>query len=69
MTPERPAFYALPAGGWRDWWTLLHPPYTLWHLSHVALGAATAERIDPFLLWMILLGFFLGVGFAAHALD
>lgn len=69
MTRERPAFYALAAGGWRDWWTLLHPPYTLWHLSYVALGAATAERIDPFLLWMSLLGFFLGVGVAAHALD
>jgi hypothetical protein len=66
---ERPAFYALGGGGWRDWWTLLHPPYTLWHLSYVALGAATADRIDGFLLWMSLLGFFLGVGLAAHALD
>jgi hypothetical protein len=69
MTAERPAFYALAGGGWRDWWTLLHPPYTVWHLSYVGLGAATADRIDPFLLWMSLLGFFLGVGIAAHALD
>ena len=23
----------------RDWWVLLHPPYTLWHLSYVAIGA------------------------------
>ena len=69
MTADRPAFYALATGGWRDWWTLLHPPYTLWHLSYVALGAATADRIDPFLLWMSLLGFFLGVGIAAHSLD
>jgi hypothetical protein len=66
---QRPAFYALPTGGWRDWWTVLHPPYTLWHLSYVALGAATAPRIDGFLLGMSLLGFFLGVGIAAHALD
>jgi hypothetical protein len=66
---ERPAFYALPTGGWRDWWTLLHPPYTVWHLSYVALGAATAASIDGFLLAMSLLGFFLGVGIAAHALD
>ena len=29
----RPAFYALAPGGWRDYVTLLHPPYTLWHLS------------------------------------
>jgi hypothetical protein len=69
MEEDRPAFYALPRGGWRDWWTLLHPPYTLWHLSYVALGAATAAELDLYLLWMSLLGFFLGVGLAAHALD
>jgi hypothetical protein len=38
----RPAFYALARGGWRDYVTLLHPPYTLWHLSYVAIGAAIA---------------------------
>ena len=69
MEEDRPAFYALPRGGWRDWWTLLHPPYTLWHLSYVALGAATAPKVDLYLLGMSLLGFFLGVGLAAHALD
>jgi hypothetical protein len=69
MDEDRPAFYALPRGGWRDWWTLLHPPYTLWHLSYVALGAATAPEMDLYLLGMSLLGFFLGVGLAAHALD
>ena len=42
---ERPAFYALRAGGWRDLITLLHPPYTAWHLSYVALGAAAAPDI------------------------
>lgn len=69
MSQERPAFYALAPGGWRDWWTLLHPPYTLWHLSYVALGASTASRVDLYRLGMSLLGFFLGVGLAAHALD
>ena len=69
MSAERPAFYALAPGRWRDWWTLLHPPYTLWHLSYVVIGAATATRIDGYLLAMSLLGFFLGVGVAAHALD
>ncbi|MDQ4107545.1 MAG: hypothetical protein M3138_01905 [Actinomycetota bacterium] len=69
MGEDRPAFYALPRGGWRDWWTLLHPPYTLWHLSYVALGAATAAEVDLYLLGLSLLGFFLGVGLAAHALD
>lgn len=43
---ERPAFYALARGGWRDLVTLLHPPYTAWHLSYVALGAAAASRFD-----------------------
>jgi hypothetical protein len=67
--PGRPAFYALASGGWRDYWTLLHPPYTLWHLSYVALGAATATRVDGVRLGASLLGFFLGVGITAHALD
>jgi hypothetical protein len=69
LTESRPAFYALAPGGWRDWWTLLHPPYTLWHLSYVALGAATVAELDLYRLGMSLLGFFLGVGLAAHALD
>ena len=69
VSEDRPAFYALAPGGWRDWWTLLHPPYTLWHLSYVALGAATAAELDLYRLGMSLLGFFLGVGLAAHALD
>src|SRR2546430_13159035 len=38
----RPAFYALTGGGWRDYVTLLHAPYTIWHLSYVAIGAAPA---------------------------
>ena len=25
---QRPSYYAARPGGWRDWWTLLHPPYT-----------------------------------------
>jgi hypothetical protein len=69
VTSERPAFYALSPGGWRDWWTLLHPPYTVWHLSYVAIGAATAASLDTYLLALSLVGFFLGVGLAAHALD
>jgi hypothetical protein len=70
MSDDRPAFYALAPGGWRDWWTLLHPPYTVWHLSYVALGAATTvHELDLYRLGMSLLGFFLGLGLAAHALD
>jgi hypothetical protein len=66
---ERPAFYALRAGGWRDLVTLLHPPYTAWHLSYVAFGAAAAPELRPVRLWAALGAFFLAVGVAAHALD
>jgi len=65
----RPAFYALAPGGWRDYVTLLHPPYTLWHLSYVAIGAALAPHWRPGVLGLGLLAFFLGMGIAAHALD
>jgi hypothetical protein len=66
---DRPAFYALRGGGWRDLVTLLHPPYTSWHLSHVALGAAAATAIHLDRLLLALAAFFLAVGIAAHALD
>jgi hypothetical protein len=66
---ERPAFYALKSGGWRDYWTLLHPPYTLWHLSYVAIGASVATGVNGRWLGESLLGFFLGMGLAAHSLD
>jgi hypothetical protein len=65
----RPAFYALRAGGWRDLVTLLHPPYTAWHLSYVALGAAAAPRIHADRLGAALGAFLLAVGISAHALD
>jgi hypothetical protein len=70
-TPEdvRPAFYALRSGGWRDYATLLHPPYTLWHLSYVAVGAALAPRFHLDRLLWGLAAFFLAMGVAAHALD
>jgi hypothetical protein len=66
---ERPAFYALRPGGWRDLLTLLHPPYTAWHLSYVALGAAAAPRLYGDRLAATLLAFLLAVGVCAHALD
>jgi hypothetical protein len=68
--PERrPAFYALTPGGWHDLITILHPPYTAWHLSYVALGAAVAPEFHPVRLWAALGAFFLAVGIGAHALD
>jgi len=65
----RPAFYALRQGGWRDYVTLLHPPYTLWHLSYVAVGAALVPRMDWALLGWTTLAFALAMGVGAHALD
>ena len=66
---DRPAFYALRAGGWRDLVTLLHPPYTIWHLSFVALGAAAAPSVHANRLAAALGAFALAVGVSAHALD
>ncbi len=66
---DRPAFYALRSGGWRDLVTLLHPPYTAWHLSYVAIGAAAAPHIYANRLIAALAAFFLAVGISAHALD
>ena len=65
----RPAFYALAPGGWRDYVTLLHPPYTLWHLSYVAIGAALGPHLDVSRLLVSLAAFFLALGIGAHALD
>lgn len=69
MTTSRPAFYALAPGGWRDYVTLLHPPYTLWHLSYVAIGAGLAPHLEVERLVATLAAFFLAVGIGAHALD
>jgi hypothetical protein len=65
----RPAFYALRPGGWRDYVTLLHPPYTAWHLSYVAVGAGLAPRLDGWRLGGTFAAFFLALGIGAHALD
>jgi hypothetical protein len=66
---DSPAFYALSPGKWRDYATLLHPPYTLWHLSYVVLGAALSPTVRYDRLGATLLAFFLAVGIGAHALD
>lgn len=69
IEPARPAFYALPSGGWRDYVTLLHPPYTAWHLSYVVLGAALASDVRIDRLVGTLIAFFLALGVGVHALD
>jgi hypothetical protein len=69
VSSDRPAFYALGRGRLGDLVTLLHPPYTAWHLSYVALGAAAAPSLHLDRLLWALAAFGLAVGVAAHALD
>ena len=70
MRAERPpAFYALAGGGWRDYVTLLHLPYTAWHLAYVAIGAGLAPTIHGGRLAASLVAFGLAVGVSAHCLD
>ena len=65
----KPAFYAMRPGGWRDYVTLLHPPYTLWHLSYIPIGAAIATELNWTRLVWTLIAFLLAMGIGAHALD
>jgi len=66
---SRPAFYALAPGGWRDYVTLLHVPYTAWHLAYVAIGSALAPELHNDRLFAAVASFFLALGIGAHALD
>jgi hypothetical protein len=66
---QRPAFYALRSGGWRDLITVLHPPYTVWNLANVGFGAAAAAQIHTDRFVATLAAFFLAVGISAHTLD
>jgi hypothetical protein len=65
----RPAFYALRPGGWRDYVTLLHLPYTAWHLSYVVVGGCLVADVPWGRLGLTVLAFFLAMGIGAHALD
>jgi hypothetical protein len=68
-TDAAPAFYARQGGSAADWWTLLHPPYTAWHLSYVVIGATLVPPVDWYRLGVSGTVFFLGVGVSAHAFD
>jgi hypothetical protein len=65
----RPAWYALERGGWRDYVTLLHPPYTAWHLAYVVMGGCLAPVVAWDRLAAVVVAFALAVGVGAHALD
>ena len=67
------SFYATPAllqqERWRDWWTVLHPPYTMLNLSLVTIGACLVGPVNALRLFVTLVAFFLAVGLGAHSLD
>jgi hypothetical protein len=69
VNDRRPAFYAPTGSRWGDFVSLLHIPYTLWHLSYVPIGAALAPNVDWRILTGTLVAFFFGLGIGAHALD
>jgi len=68
-----PAYYAQPKflsrHSLREWWTVLHPPYTLLHLSLVTVGACLKGPVSAPRLLATLAAFFLAVGVGAHCLD
>jgi hypothetical protein len=59
----------LRPGGRRDYVTLLHPPYTAWHLAYVVVGGCLAAEVSWSRLGLTVLAFFLAMGIGAHALD
>lgn len=65
----RPAWYAPKPGKWRDWLSVLHLPYTAWHLSYVLIGASLAPVLSTSRLVATLIAFALAVGIAAHGFD
>ncbi|MHB1969943.1 MAG: hypothetical protein ACYCPK_06920 [Acidimicrobiales bacterium] len=68
-----PAFYATPrflrSRYAREWWTVLHPPYTALHLSLVTIGACLSAPTNAVTLVATLVAFLLAVGVGAHSLD
>jgi hypothetical protein len=69
VSDHRPAFYAPTGSVTGDVVSLLHVPYTLWHLSYVPIGAALAPTLDWLVLGGTIAAFAIGLGVGAHALD
>jgi hypothetical protein len=66
---DRRSFYARGGSMWNDLTSLLHLPYTVWHLSYVAIGAGLAAELDVVRLIGTLSAFAFGLGISAHAFD
>lgn len=65
----RPAFYARTGSTGAELVTLLHLPYTIWHLAYVVVGAALAPDPDLVVVGGTVVAFFAGLGVGAHAFD
>jgi hypothetical protein len=65
----RRAFYSLRPGGWRDYVTMLHLPYTAWNLSYVVIGGCLATVVSWDRLGLTVAAFFLALGIGAHTFD
>jgi hypothetical protein len=69
MKKQGTSYYARGGSRAADFWTILHPPYTIWNLSYVVIGSAMAQIMNWTVLVLMLLAFLCGTGIAAHALD
>jgi hypothetical protein len=70
LTTLKPSWYTSSRHGFlSDFIDLLHPPYTLWHISYVLIGIAMAPSIYPDRSVSVVLAFFFGLGIGSHALD
>jgi hypothetical protein len=57
-------------GSWlREFWTLLHLPYTLMAICFVLIGISLNRPIDLPIAGLLCLAYFLGLGIAAHCFD
>jgi hypothetical protein len=63
------AWYAQRGSKLREFYTILHLPYTSMVLSYVLIGAALSPTLFQNRLALTLLAYFLGLGISAHALN
>ena len=70
LTGTTTAWYVVPSDAlWARWLNVLHLPFSAWHLSYVAIGAAVADQVRWDVLGWTVLAFFLAMGVGAHCLD
>lgn len=63
------AWYARGGSRLREFYTIMHLPYTSMVLSFVLIGAALSPNLHPDRVVLTLVAYFLGLGLSAHALN